>query len=363
MDAGVLAVTIRSLIDAAAARAAFYLTVDRRAHSAHLVTVVRLALLTEESWCARSGAVRPRSRGSCCSTLCCRWRRTTSCGRWGCPCGWPWSPGLRCRCCAWVRAWSSGDVSHERACFTLVLIAVGTAVGLETADARLLMARESYLTGVVGFWILLSLLWSRPLVFTATVGFMAAPAAEEWHRSWETSETFRRAMRGMTWAFGLAFPGRRLPARVVMSLHAAPWTSSRRPSVALLVVMLVAIVQLPKRGRAATASDHICSDRPGGTEHPDSPQLEVLQGSGAAAPRHPCSFSSRSLPTAAPVRSSPGWTASHRRSRPGARAGPPRWPGTCRSVGARASGSLGLRLAFSAAGTGDRGRLNSETYN
>ena len=38
--------------------------------------------------------------------------------------------------------------------FTLSLLAIGTAIGMVTADARLLVARESYLTGVVGLWIL-----------------------------------------------------------------------------------------------------------------------------------------------------------------------------------------------------------------
>lgn len=128
--------------------------------------------------------------------------------------------------------------------FTLVLIAVGTLIGLMTADARLLMARESYLTGVVGLWILLSLLWSRPLIFTATVGFMPPPAAEEWHRSWETSGPFRRAMRGMTWAFGLAFLIDSA-ARVVMS-YTLPLDVVPVASVTLLVIMLVAVVQAGK---------------------------------------------------------------------------------------------------------------------
>lgn len=128
--------------------------------------------------------------------------------------------------------------------FTLVLLTVGTAIGLMTADARLLMARESYLTGVVGGWILLSLLWSRPLVFTATVGFMPQPTAEEWHRSWETSRTFRQAMRGMTWGFGVAFLIDSA-ARVVMS-YMLPLDLVPVASVALLAIMLVAIVQTGK---------------------------------------------------------------------------------------------------------------------
>ncbi len=127
---------------------------------------------------------------------------------------------------------------------TLALLTVGTAMGLMTADARLLMARESYLTGVVGGWILLSLLWSRPLVFTATVGFMAQPAAEEWHRSWESSATLRRAMRGMTWGFGLAFLID-AAARVVMS-YTLPLDVVPAASAALLAIMLVAVVQTGK---------------------------------------------------------------------------------------------------------------------
>jgi hypothetical protein len=128
--------------------------------------------------------------------------------------------------------------------FTLGLITAGTAIGLMTADARLLMARESYLTGFVGGWILLSLLRPRPLVFTATVGFMPEPAAEEWHRSWETSGTFRRAMRGMTWGFGLAFlidAAARVVMSYTLSLDLVPAASA-----ALLAVMLVVVVQTGK---------------------------------------------------------------------------------------------------------------------
>ena len=128
--------------------------------------------------------------------------------------------------------------------FTLALITTGTIVGLVTADARLLMARESYLTGVVGAWFLLSLMWRRPLVFAATVGFMPQPAAEDWHRSWEDSPTFRAAMRGMTWGFGLAFLVD-AAARVVMS-YTLPLDLVPVASSALLVVMLVCVVRAGK---------------------------------------------------------------------------------------------------------------------
>ncbi|MFD3919114.1 VC0807 family protein [Streptomyces sp. NPDC058595] len=128
--------------------------------------------------------------------------------------------------------------------FALGLITVGTAIGLMTADSRLLMARESCLTGFVGVWVLLSLLRARPLVFTATVGFMPPAPAEDWHRYWETSETFRRAMRGMTWGLGLAFLID-AAARVVMS-HTLPLDLVPATSAALLAVMLVVVVQTGK---------------------------------------------------------------------------------------------------------------------
>ncbi|MFD8604363.1 VC0807 family protein [Streptomyces globisporus] len=128
--------------------------------------------------------------------------------------------------------------------FVLGLITVGTAIGLMTADSRLLMARESYLTGFVGVWVLLSLLRARPLVFTATVGFMPPAPAEDWHRFWETSEIFRRAMRGMTWGFGLAFLID-AAARVVMS-YTLPLDLVPATSAALLAVMLVVVVRTGK---------------------------------------------------------------------------------------------------------------------
>ena len=66
--------------------------------------------------------------------------------------------------------------------FTLSLLAIGTAIGMVTADARLLVARESYLTGVVGLWILATLLARRPMLFEATVRFMPEAAAQQWQR-------------------------------------------------------------------------------------------------------------------------------------------------------------------------------------
>jgi hypothetical protein len=125
--------------------------------------------------------------------------------------------------------------------FTLILLAAGTAVGLLAADPRLLMARESYLTAVVGVWILVTLWGRRPMLVTATAGFMPPQAAAVWHRAWDDSPRFRRAMRGMTLAFGLVFLAD-AAARVVMA-YTLPLDLVPLLSVLLLVAMLIGVVQ------------------------------------------------------------------------------------------------------------------------
>jgi hypothetical protein len=127
--------------------------------------------------------------------------------------------------------------------FTLTLLAVGTAVGMLTAEPRLLMARESYVTAVAGAWILLSLR-GRPLVYTATLRFVSGQAALSWRRAWDTEREFRRVMRGMTIAFGLAFLVD-AAARVLMA-YTIPLDLVPILSVVLLVGLLIGIVQAGK---------------------------------------------------------------------------------------------------------------------
>ena len=115
-----------------------------------------------------------------------------------------------------------------------------TLVGLLAGDPRAMMARGSWVTAIVGLWIIGSLWASRPFLFTATTPFMPAPAAQEWEQSWATEPRFRRVLRVMTLAFGVAFL-LDAAARVVMAytlpLDLVPVLSS-----ALLLVALVVIV-------------------------------------------------------------------------------------------------------------------------
>jgi hypothetical protein len=128
--------------------------------------------------------------------------------------------------------------------FTLSILAAGTAIGLMTADPRLLLARESYLTGLVGLWTLSTLLARRPLLYDVTIRFMPEDAARAWEQDWAGSPRFRRTLRVMTAAWGGAFLVD-ATARVVMA-YTLPVDLVPFLSTALLVVLLIVIVQATK---------------------------------------------------------------------------------------------------------------------
>ena len=124
--------------------------------------------------------------------------------------------------------------------FTLSILALGTAVGMFSADPRLLLARESWLTALVGIWILMSLAGRRPVLFEATIAVMPTGAAAQWEQDWDTSPFFRRVFRTMTLAWGLAFILDAV-ARVIMA-YTLPIDVVPIASIGLLLVMLFAIV-------------------------------------------------------------------------------------------------------------------------
>ncbi len=130
---------------------------------------------------------------------------------------------------------------EQPALFALTLLGVATAVGVITTDPRLLVVRESYLTAVVGGWILFTLRSPQPLVMTATLGFMSPAAAVSWRRAWRDDARFRRLMKGMTLAFGFAFLID-AAARVLMA-YLLPLDIVPLLSALLLVLLLVAVVQ------------------------------------------------------------------------------------------------------------------------
>jgi hypothetical protein len=128
---------------------------------------------------------------------------------------------------------------------SVTLIVCGTAIGAISGDARVLLARESYITAVAGLWIMSTLLAGRPFLFDATVRFMPAADAAAWEAAWRGEPRFRRLLRLMTAAWGGAFLADSL-ARVVMA-YTLPVDVVPAASVGLLVALLTAVVWLSRR--------------------------------------------------------------------------------------------------------------------
>lgn len=124
---------------------------------------------------------------------------------------------------------------------TLSILVCGTVVGLLTGDPRLLLARESYLTGLLGLWILGTLVTARPFLLQATLPLLPPRTARSWNERWQSDPVFRRVVRTMTLAWGAAFLVD-AAARVVMA-YTLPVDVVPVAGGLLLAAMLVAVVQ------------------------------------------------------------------------------------------------------------------------
>jgi hypothetical protein len=88
------------------------------------------------------------------------------------------------------------------ALFTLSMMVLGNVVSLLTGDPRLLLAREAWMTALVGLWMLASLLARRPIIFTGAKLMMPnQETRDDWDESWN-HPAFRHVMRAGTviWA-------------------------------------------------------------------------------------------------------------------------------------------------------------------
>lgn len=128
--------------------------------------------------------------------------------------------------------------------FTLSVLVLNTAVGLVTADARLLLALGSWPTALLGTWLLMSLAGGRSVLFDATVALMPPDAAARWKQDWQHHAAFRRIFRAMTAGWGAAFLLGTL-ARIGMA-YTLPVDAVPVAGAGLLLVLLVAVVQAGK---------------------------------------------------------------------------------------------------------------------
>ncbi|MEV7122823.1 VC0807 family protein [Kitasatospora griseola] len=93
--------------------------------------------------------------------------------------------------------------------FTLLLIAVGALLSAVTGSPRVLLVRDSWVFGVIGLWILGSLLTRRPWALGAARTVVAAKigpvGADAWIGQWDHDPTFRRHIRLLTVLWGTGF--------------------------------------------------------------------------------------------------------------------------------------------------------------
>jgi hypothetical protein len=89
----------------------------------------------------------------------------------------------------------------------LSLFVVGAGVAYLAGDPRIVFAKDGWLTGMLGIWVIVSLWMRRPFMLhlgrvIATVK-KGAESAAAWERRWCDEPRFRRDVRLVSWVIGL----------------------------------------------------------------------------------------------------------------------------------------------------------------
>ncbi|MDP9843369.1 VC0807 family protein [Streptosporangium lutulentum] len=101
--------------------------------------------------------------------------------------------------------WARQRRLDATAVFVIVSMALSLLVAFVTGDARVLPARESWLTGAVGLWILASLATGRPFLLDVAGKVSPAGVARRVDSLWAGNRVFRRWMMLASLAWGAAF--------------------------------------------------------------------------------------------------------------------------------------------------------------
>ncbi|MBF6171558.1 VC0807 family protein [Nocardia blacklockiae] len=90
---------------------------------------------------------------------------------------------------------------------TLSLFVAGAAVSVLQWDPRVVFAKDGWLTGLLGVWVIASLWLRRPFMLHLGVVIATAKrseaAAREWERRWHAEPRFRRDLRLVSWVIGV----------------------------------------------------------------------------------------------------------------------------------------------------------------
>ena len=110
--------------------------------------------------------------------------------------------------------------ADEFSIMVLIFLVLGIVTAVAFSSARLLLIKDSALTGLFGLVLLGSLLARRPLMFYFGRKFATDGTAEKvawWNGLWEKYPDFRRGQRVLTVVWGSAFLGEAV-LRILLSL-------------------------------------------------------------------------------------------------------------------------------------------------
>lgn len=101
--------------------------------------------------------------------------------------------------------WARKRRLDPTAVFVIVTMGLSLLVALFTGDARALLARESWLTGAAGLWILGTLATARPFLLDVAGKVSPAGMATRFDQLWTGNPVFRRWIMLASVAWGAAF--------------------------------------------------------------------------------------------------------------------------------------------------------------
>lgn len=101
--------------------------------------------------------------------------------------------------------WTGSRRLDPTAVFVIAALILSLVVALFTGDERALLARESWLTGAIGLWIIGSLATSRPFLLDVARKTSPPRMTARYDELWEGNRLFRRWMTLASVVWGLAF--------------------------------------------------------------------------------------------------------------------------------------------------------------
>jgi hypothetical protein len=136
-----------------------------------------------------------------------------------------------------VLTWTRQRHMDSTAVFMIAAMVVSVIIALFTGEPRALLARESWVTGALGLWMLVSLALARPFLLDVAIKISPPEVGQRYGDLWQRNPVFHRWMWWASVAWGAAFLTDAI-ARVVMA-YTLPVDVVPLLGVLLLIGMLV----------------------------------------------------------------------------------------------------------------------------